>query len=714
MMIGNSTLLIAVIIMKQTYLAKTLRYSFLPLILVCSANAVAGGGDACYPSLALDLSRYNQCSNLPVLVPANDNQINLLLLLNQMGLANLAAVKQDQAFWEAQYGTVPFEVDAFIPRASNKISNQRKAQTSNSDFDERCSSMTSGQQHFNAQVKSNAKIPAAEKQTLLTARDQLNQCNQKLGFITVDPTWTLTTQQYASYLNGSIAFYNANFSTATKIYSQLSTAQDPWIKETARYMLIRSSLNDAYASGTGEYGDVNLNDMDQNTLKQSVEYIDDYLQLYPNGEYAASARGFMRRAAWLSGRQDLLINEIVWQTQHPESKLYNLDMQQLPAEIDRRIFQSEKFDASLLKTPLLLATWDLMQMRQDRYDSNATVLSWTDLVAQQKWFKTQPELFKYLQAMHLFVVQNQANAALDYLPKNTPDINQTLGLSQAYLKGQILEKTAPQQAERYWTELLAHAKNDNQRGLFETALSKHLNQRQDYAAYIGTSAKISQLNLQYKFIAEVANEDSLQKMINSAQSTADQQRAASYTLLSKALIHQNFNLFNQSLKYLPKDAAQYRSYDSPTAALKQQPPFANFIWNGSSITDQLRCPSLSTLTNQLEKSPKDPLLQVCLGEYMRSDQAYDLLRTTQEEQEKSSFSGPIYTRGQAYKNVIKQSGKSDLHAYALYRSVRCYAPSALNDCQDQEVPKSTRKQWFDQLKRDYPNMDWTKSLKYYW
>ena len=703
--------------MKQTYLAKTLAYSFLPLMLVCTTHAVAGGGDACYSSLALNISSYNQCSNLPVLVPSNDNKVNALLLLNELGLARLGSVSANEALWDAEYGTVPFEVDRFLPRATNKIPNQRKPQTINTDFDERCSSMTSGQQRFNQQVKANAKIPAAEKQILQTARDQLNQCNQKLSFITVDPTWTQTTQQYASYLNGSIAFYNANFSTATEIYSALSAAQDPWIKETARYMLIRSGLNDAYATGTGEYGDVNLNDMDQNAINRSAEYINDYLKLYPNGEYAASARGFMRRAAWLSGRQDLLINEIVWQMQNPKSKLYNLDMQQLPAEIDRRIFQSEKFDANLLKDPLLLATWDLMQMRQDRYglnDHNATDLTWANLMAQQKWFKAQPELFKYLQATHLMLVQNKAAAALEYLPKQSPDLNQSLGLSQAFLKGQILEKTAPQQAEHYWTALLAQAKNDNQRGLFETALFKHLNQRQDYAAYIGRSAKISQANLQREFITQFANENSLQKILESSQSTADQQRAASYTLLSKALIHQNYSLFNQSLKYLPKDAAQYKSYDSPTTALKQQPPFANFIWNGSTITDQLRCPNLQTLTGQLEKSAQDPLLQVCLGEYMRSDQAYDLLRTTQQEQETPSFSGPIYTRGQAYKNVIKQSGKSDLHAYALYRSVRCYAPSALNDCQDQEVPKSTRKQWFDQLKRDYPHMGWTKSLKYYW
>lgn len=416
--------------MKPIVLAKTLRYSLLPFMLLCTTHAVAGGGDECYPSLGLDLAAYNQCSNLPVLVPANDNKINMLLLLDQMGLAHLGIVESDQPLWQAEYGSVSFHADSLISRASNKIPNQRKPQNINTDFDERCSSIESGQQSFNAQVKANAKIPKAEKQILLAARDLLNQCNQKLSFITVDAAWTPTTQQYASYLNGSIAFYGANFSTATKIYLALSAAQDPWVKETASYMLIRSSLNDAYASGTGEYGDVNLADMDQNTIKQSAAYINDYLKLYPNGEYAASARGFMRRSAWLSGRQDLLIDEIVWQTQHPQSKLYNLDMQELPAEIDRRIFQSSKFDANQLKDPLLLATWDLMLMRGDHTDDQS--FAWTTLIAQQKQFKDQPELFKYLQATHLVVVQNKPAAALAYLPKQTPNLNQSLGLSQAF------------------------------------------------------------------------------------------------------------------------------------------------------------------------------------------------------------------------------------------------------------------------------------------
>jgi hypothetical protein len=84
------------------------------------------------------------------------------------------------------------------------------------------------------------------------------------------------------------------------------------------------------------------------------------------------------------------------------------------------------------------------------------------------------------------------------------------------------------------------------------------------------------------------------------------------------------------------------------------------------------------------------------------------------EQQQSSFSGKIFARGQVYKDILKSSSKDDLHAYALYRSIQCYAPSGINDCGDAEVSKPVRKQWYDQIKRDYPNSTWAKSLKYYW
>ena len=302
----------------------------------------------------------------------------------------------------------------------------------------------------------------------------------------------------------------------------------------------------------------------------------------------------------------------------------NLEMSELPAEIDRRVFDSSAFNVNNLKDPFFLAVYDLMHMRESSSE-NYRPISWTQLNTQKELFKTQPELFQYLQAAHLFFVQNKAQEAQNYLAKANDKNSSYLQLSQTFLRGQILEKIGqPQNAEEYWRHQLAQPKDSYQRGLFETALSNHLAIKQDYSAFIGKKAQITQPNLQRNFITQIADTNSLQKLIQSEQSNKDPKPAAIYTLLSKSLVHQQFELFKQSYAFMPKNAMQYKGYNSDNEQLKNKPDFSNFIWNGANITPQLKCSNLETLVNQLAQTPKDPLLNVCLGEYFRSEQGYSL------------------------------------------------------------------------------------------
>lgn len=703
---------------KISQIKRALLTSLVPLSLAYSMPALAGMDVDCSPNFDLSDSRsYNECSNLPVLIPGNDNKTNALLLLTDLGLAQLQTETQiDKDLWSAFYAYVPFEADHFIARGRNKVANQRKTTNKMTGYvyDERCLNLTEAAKQFNAQVQQHNKLSGVEKQLLIQARGQINSCDDKQQFIAVDTHWSQTAQQYASYLNGSVAFYNANFSAATKIYTVLSQVDDAWLKETSQYMLIRSSLNAAFATGVDQYGDVEINKIDQQLLQSVKDHIQSYLKLYPQGQYVASAQGLLRRYYWLAGRQDLLIKEISWQMQNSQSPRYNLDMAALPAEIDRRIFQSSAFNPQHLNDPFFLAIYDLMQMRNSN-DPAFKPLSWSALNAQKAQFKTQPELFEYLQASHLFYVQNKATEALNYLPNQSTGLGSYLQLSQAFLKGQILEKTAPNQATAYWAQLLKQSKNQDQRGLFEVALAQHFNQQQNYPAFISKQAQISQLNLQRNFLLYYANEQSLEKIIQAPEAEATQKQTALFVLLAKSLGYQNYALFNRYYGQMPKDANQYLGWESKSEKYQNLPPFAQLIWNGNTISPQLSCPSLPNLTQALEKSPQELTLRVCLGEYMRSERSYGVLQLLDFESPTSlSFKGKVFTRGQAYKDVINRKQKSELTAYALYRSIQCYAPSGYNDCQDAEVPKSTRKHWFDQLKRDYPQSSWAKSLKYYW
>lgn len=700
--------------MKITTRYKSLFYTLIPSLFIFTQQSHAGSDEYCAPNFNLDGSDYNACSNLPVLIPGNDNRTNMTLLLSNLGLAQIKTLKPDLNLWSAQYGSVPFDVTSLPTVTENKINNKRQPFKLNQDqvsYEERCISLQQGKQRFIDQVKANKSIPTTEKQLLIDARSKLIDCEKTTALIAVNPNWSATTRQYASYLNGSILFYNANFSAASKIYIALSQVEDPWLKETAQYMLIRTELNTAFASAQDQYGDINPEKIDHVSVKNFFNNITEYLKLYPQGQYVASARGLMRRGLWLTDRQDLLINEIVWQINHPQSPLYNLEMNQLPAELDRRVFRSEKFNPKLLNEPFFLTTYNLMQMRKTG-DEKYKPITWAQLNNQKAFFKTQPELFKYLQAAHLFYVQGKNQEALSYLPKANSQTNNALQLSQQFLIGQILEKQNKVQAQQHWLQLYQHANDGNAKALFETALANHFNQSQNTQAFIGKNAQISQAILQKNFISNFANEDALQTIIQSSTSTQNQKNTAIYTILSKSLDAQNFVLFNQNVQYLPKNTAQYKSYES-NDALKEQPPFADFIWQGSNITPQLKCPDLITLSKQLAQSPKNALLNVCLGEYMRHSRYGDYYYSWHND-EQNQFKGTPFARGTVYKKIIKNEPNGDLKAYALYRSVMCYSPNGTNDCGDIEVSKNTRKQWFDQLKRDYPNSNWAKSLKYYW
>lgn len=700
---------------NHSIIKKSLLISTLPLFLYYSPMIHAGGGDIqCSPHSTILNNQYDACNNLPILDPANDNQTNILLLLSDLGLAHIKNIQADTNVWDANEGTVPFSIGAFTAQAENKIPNQRiPFKSSEIRYEERCTTLIFGKTAFNQQIKNNPKISSTERQLLIAERNKIDQCAEKIALIKIEPNWSTTARQYASYLNASISFYNAHFSTATNIYTVLAGVDDAWLKETSQYMLIRVRLNSAFATAINQYGDVDLDKIDQAQLKLFLDEITSYLKLYPNGQYAASARGYMRRGFWLTDRQDLLVNEIVWQINHPKSKLYNLEIDNLPAEIDRRIFSSRNFNVKNLKDPFFLAIYDLMFMRKND-DKDYKPISWSELSAQKEYFKTHPELFNYLQATHLFFIQNKAKEALNYLPPANPSsINNSLQLSQVVLRGRILEKTTtPASAEKYWDQRISQAKTTYQRTLFEFALAEHIKSQQQYQAFIGQPAKISQANIQRIFITEHANESSLQRIVQASNSTGDQKNTALYTLLNKSLAYQNFSLFNSTLMQLPKDAAQYKYYESSRENLKNQPPFSNFIWNGTTISATLKCPSLSELTTKLAQNPKDSLLNVCLGEYFRTSKNYDLISLSYDEN--PSFNGQFFARGQVYKHIIQNMPKGDLHAYALYRAIQCYAPSGMNDCQDKDAPQATRKQWFDQIKRDYPDSSWAKSLKVYW
>ncbi|MGL9736187.1 MAG: hypothetical protein ACR5LF_13075 [Symbiopectobacterium sp.] len=84
----------------------------------------------------------------------------------------------------------------------------------------------------------------------------------------------------------AVAFYQGLFEQANSGFQLLTTANQPWVAETARYMLIRVSLNQAMENALDEYNMFNVDKADKEQGRRAVKSIDAYLQAYPKGRYA--------------------------------------------------------------------------------------------------------------------------------------------------------------------------------------------------------------------------------------------------------------------------------------------------------------------------------------------------------------------------------------------------------------------------------------------
>lgn len=684
----------------------------------------------CTPTLTLGNQHYDACSNLPILDPANDNETNMYLLLLDMGLASVAAPKPDQKIWTAEYGTVPFDFEILREAISNKAPNKRQINKNDKEnsyvYEERCQTNQSGIQHFNQQVSNQKLISATEKALLITQRQNIGDaCDGKLAFISINQAMSPISRQYASYINGSIAFYNGDYPTAKKIYLALSNVQDEWLKETATYMLVRTAINQTFHTAKDEYGSLVTSKVNASELTDTFLSISNYFKKYPTGQYAASTRGLLRRAYWMAGQQKKLMAELAWQFHNTGSRQYNLEIAHVPQEVSRRIFDNPLFDKNELSDPFFLGVYDLMHMR----DSNAKgykAISWNELSTQKDQFKTQPEFFRYLQACHLYFIQKKPQQALDYLPKELPaKIDSYLQLSQLVLKGRAMETLKQRDdANAYWNSLLAMSSTPYQYGMIELALAVNLQDQGNFAAFFAKNGPIKQANIKSMVIATAANSVLLKQIIDSPDTSQNEKLAATYTLLEKSLRYQNYQLFVDSFNLLPKNAASYQGYESKTESLKEQPKLAEFLWKGHQISKTLTCNNLLDTITTLAKDAKNEMAQLCYGEFARlNNYYYEAGNTQQSNSGKLStlgllpepFKGEQFSRGQVYQDIIKSpTASADLKAYVLYRAVNCYAPGGFNDCGGKDVEKDVRKAWFQQLKQDYPNSSWAQSLAYYW
>ncbi|MCO2685679.1 outer membrane assembly lipoprotein YfiO, partial [Pseudomonas aeruginosa] len=412
----------------------------LPALLLVGAGlsplAQASSDDSCYPDWSLVGG--GVCDTLPFLAPGNDTRANLRLLLADAGHWRLVEAPPSEEEKLEGYGLVPFGLFRLLPGDGSQppalpaaseaetpppapapsplaeLARQMGAEAlpekiAGAEFFEgegsRCRSNDQDSAlAFLRQVR-DAGLGEAETKALANSRlDLLGACGweqEELGGVLAQGVESAAGKAFATYLEAAANFYSGRFDEAEQGFKALQDVSQPWLKETALYLQARTLLNAAQQNAFDDMGFPELQNVDKARLEQTRSALEAYLQAYPKGLYAASAKGLQRRVHWLAGDQKLLAQDYAAQFAEAEQGQRNMALEDLVQEVDNKLLTGIQLGD--IQTPLLLAVADLVQMRAHD-PSTPRSFTWETLQAQQASFAAHPELFAYLQAAYRFYV----------------------------------------------------------------------------------------------------------------------------------------------------------------------------------------------------------------------------------------------------------------------------------------------------------------------
>ncbi|MFP3504046.1 hypothetical protein [Burkholderia sp. SIMBA_062] len=705
--------------------------------LLCLPAAHASSDDSCNVPPTLRQSTYS-CGNVPMLSPANDTRINAMLMM--VDSAKVARVFPDPKTIPPKdrisQMIVPFPMDfsGWIDigqKAPDQTGGAADADALSNRYADGegsiCRSMDSGADAFNDALGGAGGLPADEAVRLRAARADIAQKTCAAGGAsaawTKPPVKSPLGQQFAAYLDGTNAFYRADFHTATRAFASASHSANPWLKETGLYMAGRAQLNAAQAnafdndSPTPSRARVTKVSLDAaNTVFRT------YLKVYPQGRYAVSATGLLRRVAWLGGdvaqQADLYGHALArWS---PATS--NVPLIQLANELDSKLLFGSELDARQIQSPTVLATVDLLRMRtSDSSDSSrGKPLTLDDLQAQKPRFANAPALYDYLLATWYVQIGRKPDAALALLPSTPAVPLDYFGLSQQALRAFALEDSGQgDKARQLWRDLIPLAKLRFQREALELALAINLEQAGLVNDVFADDSLVQNAAIRAVLLQRSANADLLRTQAQNPAAGGALRDTALYTLLYKELTR-----------------SHYADFIADTALVSGAPadPLKPFIASGTRNDDGYVCPSAREIAAALQRNPADAKGLNCLADFVRlhppaagleGDPVPPWMRNASAAAATrvpptlggapSQFAGKPYERMSSYVTVIAdaQASPND-RAYALYRSIKCYAPGGSNECGGKDVPKNTRKRWFDMLKTAYPGTPWAQKLRYYW
>jgi hypothetical protein len=681
------------------------------------AYACADSGQS--PTWELAKDYYDGGGSGALLTPGNDSRVNLMLMLaDRRGVpVRDAAAKRDGP----PLVLFPW---ALMSEAADPPADSAAA----SEEPSRCQSNASGAAAFAAALRANAQVTPEEKRQFAEARTSfVPDCSGAEAAPATDGASSPAGKAFAAYLKGAADFYGGRFDSGRTSFAALTDAPDPWLRETALYMVARTELNRAQQASFDEYGSLaSLDRRDLAGIAAAGAAFDSYLKAYPKGRYAASARGLTRRVAWLGGKREALAAAFDRQLSASGPFDGAGSAASLTEEIDLTLLTAG--GAGAARDPLLLAVDDLYRMRciddpETPAGDCAPRLGRDELERQAPLFAKQPALFGYLRAAEAFFVRRQPREVLALIPDAARQKRFSyVEFSRQVLRGMALDATSDRNARGFWLSLFDGASQPYQREALELALALHEERSGGVSRIFAADSRVRHPLLRQLLLEHVAGPDLLRQQARSSQAAKQERDVATYVLLAKELRHGLYRGFLDDVRLVPAGASAegyYRGalyYDARYDTAPEAPPLG--LFGTKARLGEGGCPALAATVGQLAAAPKAVRPRLCLAEFFRSNgfddfELDDRVTGGGLGSSKPQFAGEASARLEMYKSVIADPAASDDdRALALNRAIRCYAPTGNNTCGGTEVGIEQRRSWFNRLKRDYPRSSWAQSLKF--
>ncbi|MCX7282486.1 MAG: hypothetical protein NTX28_00270, partial [Novosphingobium sp.] len=355
-------------------------------------------------------------------------------------------------------------------------------------------------------------------------------------------------------------------------------------------------------------------------------------------------------------------------------------------------------------------------------------LSAADLAAQKVQFARHPELFGLLEASRIVYAGEDPKPILAILPDAARQTRFTpLAFSRQMVRGIALGRLRDANEAGFWRELIGGASPLYQRPLAELGLAVRWQRDKRVEQVFAPGSPVTDPAIREILLQTVASPAILRSNAADAARPQHERDVARFALLYKDLTRGAYADFTRDLALVPANA----NTDGGLWDFARQDAVPAGLFRAGRWSDGFACPSIAETAATLARVPGDARARLCLGDFYRLNGFDDFALYRAEGSEMALGAGPDGFPGRALSRdaiyaaiIADKAAAADLRAYALFRAIRCYAPSGYNGCNGPsrtveeldaaQVPVAVRKAWFSELKQRYPESRWAKSLRFYW